>query len=168
MSNATDNTEQPPATTQNGENASPDENLRPADSEKKKALPASTDLNASNVNSGRAGVTEVVEVDGEGENNDQSDSPPSISSSSTIAQTEPYNHQKQQEIARRNIAYWLVGIVALIVIMSFVYLWVLPLNVNTRRYVDNLILILQIVFTPLITLAGTAIGYYFGANTKKE
>lgn len=81
--------------------------------------------------------------------------------------TEPYNHQKQQEIARKNIAYWLVGLVASITIFSFVYLWSLPLEVSsTKEYVANLILILQIIFGPIITLAGTAIGYYFGANSK--
>lgn len=76
---------------------------------------------------------------------------------------EPYNHYKQQEIARKNSAYWLVGLVASITIFPLVYLWSLPLEVSgNKEYVANLILILQIIFGPIITLAETAIGYYFG------
>jgi len=111
---------------------------------------------------------EVVEVDGESSTGRQSETPPSISSSSTIAQTEPYNHQKQQEIARRNIAYWLVGIVTTIILLSFIYIFILPLSADTKKYIENLILFLQIVFGPVITLTATAIGYYFGANSKEK
>ena len=104
----------------------------------------------------------IVEVDGE-EADAKKSAPPAL----VDINTEPYNHQKQQEIARKNIAYWLVGLVASITIFSFVYLWSLPLEVSsTKEYVANLILILQIIFGPIITLAGTAIGYYFGANSK--
>jgi hypothetical protein len=104
----------------------------------------------------------IVEVDGE-EADAKKSAPPAL----VDINTEPYNHQKQQEIARKNIAYWLVGLVASITIFSFVYLWSLPLEVSsTKEYVANLILILQIIFGPIITLAGTAIGYYFGVNSK--
>lgn len=104
-------------------------------------------------------ATEVVEVDGE-EGSGTKNSPPALD---RVA-TEPYNHQKVQEIARKKIAFALVGLVFLIILLSFLYLWVLPLSPNTKKYVENLILILQIIFGPIITLAGTAIGYYFGAN----
>jgi hypothetical protein len=110
---------------------------------------------------------EVVEVDGEVQDGlpaSTSENPPEL----TTVKTEPYNHRKQQEIARRNIAYSLVLIVFCIIIFSFVYLCYLPLSEKTRAYVDNLVLILEVVFGPIITLTGTAIGYYFGANSKKE
>ncbi len=77
-----------------------------------------------------------------------------------------YNHQQQQEIARRNIAYVLICLVTALVLMSFIYLWTLPLNENARKHVDNLMLLMQLVFGPIITLAATAIGYYFGTNSR--
>lgn len=78
----------------------------------------------------------------------------------------PYNHQKQQEIARRNIAYALICLVTALVLMSFIYLWTLPLNESARKHVENLMLFMQLIFGPIITLAATAIGYYFGANSR--
>ncbi|RJG14525.1 hypothetical protein [Massilia cavernae] len=91
-------------------------------------------------------------------------SPPPVSA----IPTRQYNHQKEQEKARRNVAYWLVWIVASIIFLAFAYLWTLPLTRGTREYVDNLVQVLQIVFAPIITLAGTAIGYYFGANASQR
>lgn len=75
--------------------------------------------------------------------------------------------KKEQEKARRNIAYWLVWMVAAIIVIAFGYLWTLPLTRGTREYVDNLVLVLQIVFAPIIALAGT-VGYYFGANASQR
>jgi hypothetical protein len=106
---------------------------------------------------------EVVSIDAEG-NDGVARHPPSMGT----VETEPYNHQKQQEIARRYIAYALVVLIAFLILLSFSYLFALPLNANTKRYVDNLISILQILFGPLITLAATAIGYYFGSNAKES
>lgn len=77
-----------------------------------------------------------------------------------------YNHQKQQEIARRNIAYGLICLVTVLVVMSFIYLWTLPLDEHARKHVENLMLLMQLVFGPIITLAATAIGYYFGTNSR--
>ncbi|MCE3603758.1 hypothetical protein LXA47_09070 [Massilia sp. P8910] len=42
----------------------------------------------------------------------------------------------------------------------------LPLNDGARKHVENLILVLQVAFGPIITLAGTAMGDYFGANSR--
>lgn len=108
------------------------------------------------------GSTRIIEVDGE--DGGQENGTPKLDD----VKTAPYNHEEQQEIARRRIAYSLVGLVLILVLFSCVYLWVLPLTPNTRKYVDNLIVLLQVVFGPIITLAGTAIGYYFGANSAKK
>ncbi|RSZ57776.1 hypothetical protein HF313_27235 [Massilia atriviolacea] len=69
-------------------------------------------------------------------------------------------------MARRNIAYALICLVTALVLMSFIYLWTLPLNESARKHVENLMLFMQLIFGPIITLAATAIGYYFGANSR--
>lgn len=124
--------------------------------------------NSTAGNSKTAGTDDPVVVDVDGEESVSSPksmaSPPPLSSDSISI--EPYNHQKQQEIARRYIAYALVGMVTLLVILSFWYLFVLPLSPNTNKYVVNLLSLLQVLFGPLVTLTATAIGYYFGANAK--
>lgn len=90
----------------------------------------------------------------------------SLNLNDNLPQTEKYNHIKEQETARRTIAYTLLAMMAVIIIAAFAYLFSLPLSTNTKAYSDNLVLLLQVIFTPMITLTGTAVGYYFGANSQ--
>ncbi|MDI9232315.1 hypothetical protein [Limnohabitans lacus] len=78
----------------------------------------------------------------------------------------PYNHQKKQESARQIIAFALIFILFLIIAFAMIYLWCLPLSEKMPSYIKGLNEILQIVFTPLLTLTSTAVGYYFGSNSK--
>lgn len=136
-----------------------EEKPKPEDSEKSSSSsPSSPEKSTDN----GEGSTKIIEVDGE--DGGQENTTPKLDD----VKTAPYNHEEQQEIARRRIAYSLVGLVLILVLFSCIYLWVLPLTPNTRKYVDNLIVLLQVVFGPIITLAGTAIGYYFGANSGKK
>ncbi len=78
----------------------------------------------------------------------------------------PYNHQENQESARQKIAFTLIFIILLVILFAMFYLWSLPLSEKMSSHVKNLAEILQIIFTPLLTLTSTAVGYYFGSNSK--
>ena len=67
---------------------------------------------------------EIISVDGEKEE-DRSKQPPSLLKEGGAPATEPYNHLKQQEIARKKIAYSLVAILAGTTLLSFFYLFLL-------------------------------------------
>lgn len=89
--------------------------------------------------------------------------PPAETLTRTIF-AEPYDPDKVRDHARRAIAYWLLAILSGIVVMSFVvFAWALNPYDSQGNY-ERLVGLLQILFGPIITLVGSATGFYFGAQ----
>lgn len=69
---------------------------------------------------------------------------------------EPFNLTKEQERVRGRIAEGLLMMLGILLLFAFVTLWVYG---GTFADLEKL---MTIIFAPLITLVGTATGYYFG------
>jgi hypothetical protein len=82
---------------------------------------------------------------------------------------EPYNEAKDQNQARRTIAYWLLGIMSLVVVLAFILLFTIlaASTTSTSNRVEHLITLMNVLFGPIITLVGSATGFYFGAQSAK-
>jgi hypothetical protein len=78
----------------------------------------------------------------------------------------PYNPDKARDSARRFIAFSLLGLLAGTVLLSFIALsWSLGSKVDAETNFDHLIGLLTVIFGPIVTLVGSATGFYFGAQT---
>ncbi len=75
---------------------------------------------------------------------------------------EPFNLTKAQEKVRGRIAQWLVALLAAVVLFAFMTLWLFD------NRVADLEKLLTIIFAPVITLVGTATGYYFGGKNSQD
>ena len=72
---------------------------------------------------------------------------------------EPFNLTKEQEKVRGRIAEGLLMMLGVIVLFAFLTLWAYGATFS------DLEKLMTIVFGPVITLVGTATGYYFGNKT---
>jgi hypothetical protein len=70
----------------------------------------------------------------------------------------PYDPHPVREKMRAAIALLLLALLGLVLAGGFITLW---LGYQT----DDLIKLLTLVFTPLVTLVGTSIGFYYGGKT---
>ena len=70
-----------------------------------------------------------------------------------------YDSRPQEDAARRNIAYILLAILAAICVATF---WFIFAKFDK---VEDLVSVLQIIFSPIIALVAAATGFYYG--TKK-
>lgn len=75
-----------------------------------------------------------------------------------------YDPAEHRERARQRLAETLVGILALIVLFSFLTLWWSTVSVKSSDLKD----LLSILLAPIATLAGSAIGFYFGGKGTDE
>lgn len=75
---------------------------------------------------------------------------------------EPFNLTREQEKVRGRIAEALLMLLAVIVLFAFLTLWI-----YSTTFVD-LEKLMTIIFAPVITLVGTATGYYFGNKTSQS
>lgn len=75
---------------------------------------------------------------------------------------EPFNLTREQEKVRGRIAEGLLMLLAVIVLFAFLTLWI-----YSTTFVD-LEKLMTIIFAPVITLVGTATGYYFGNKTSQS
>lgn len=68
--------------------------------------------------------------------------------------------------ARITIAYWLLAILTGIIVLSFaLLLWALESgNGSTQSNFEHIAALLNILFGPVATLVGSAVGFYFGAQ----
>lgn len=95
---------------------------------------------------------------------------PSISlgsPSTTPTPIEPsdYNPVQAQDAARKNIAYALLGITALIILGAFILAtYALGRNQPIGENLKTVLALLNVVFGPIVALLGSATGFYFGAN----
>jgi hypothetical protein len=71
----------------------------------------------------------------------------------------PYDARPQEDSARRYIAYTLVGL------LGFVVAWALLTVTFWCGKSDEVVKILQIVLTPIITLVSAATGFYYGSKS---
>ncbi|AXA89815.1 hypothetical protein [Massilia sp. YMA4] len=71
-----------------------------------------------------------------------------------------YDPGRYQDATRSYIAYWLLGLLTILVIGGFSLLFVVPGGATF----DNLKSILELVFGPIIALVSAATGFYFGAQ----
>lgn len=81
-----------------------------------------------------------------------------------------YNRDEQLDNARKRIAYSLLAILAgVIVLIVFVPLVWFLVNRNTDTELAELVIqLVNIVFGPVVTLVGSATGFYFGAQAAKS
>lgn len=61
----------------------------------------------------------------------------------------------ERERTRRDLAFWLLVVLAASVLFGFVTLWI------DRDLLEGV----SVLLGPLFGLAGTAVGFYFGGNT---
>jgi len=71
----------------------------------------------------------------------------------------PYDARPQEDTARRAIAY------ALVALLAFVVAWALLSATFCSNKSDDVVKILQIVLTPIITLVSAATGFYYGSKS---
>lgn len=76
---------------------------------------------------------------------------------------EKYDPRPQEDTARRVIAYVLLGMLAGVLLFSFVSLIIAQVKSN-KEDVDSLIKVLQIILSPLIALVSAATGFYYGSK----
>lgn len=74
-------------------------------------------------------------------------------------QAAPYNPAKHRENMRGWLAVVLVGVVALVIVFAGCALW------HGKIEIAELQAFLQIIFTPLIALVGSVIGFYYGGKS---
>jgi hypothetical protein len=98
----------------------------------------------------------------------------------TVPTEKPYNGKKAADDARRNIAYALLALLIVVVIIALTAVMIVngsTLDVvnntasdiqanDAKADADRLVAILNVVFGPVVTLLGTATGFYFGSQTK--
>jgi hypothetical protein len=76
-----------------------------------------------------------------------------------------YNPVQAQDTARKNIAYALLGITALIIFGAFILAsYALGANQPISENLKTVLALLNVVFGPIVALLGSATGFYFGAN----
>ena len=75
----------------------------------------------------------------------------------------PYDSRPQEDTARRVIAYVLLGMLAGVLLFSFVSLIIAQVK-SDKEDVNSLIKVLQIVLSPLIALVSAATGFYYGSK----
>lgn len=85
---------------------------------------------------------------------DYSDEPPVDSRRLSVPETVPYDPEPRRETVRLILAGALVALVVIEVLAGFI-----ALMVGTS--IDDLRVLLQIVFSPSVALAASATGFYF-------
>ncbi len=78
---------------------------------------------------------------------------------------QPYDQERARDKARENIAYALIAILAGSILATLVLCAWLVGPYDADGNADRLVRVLNIVFGPIITLVGSATGFYFGAQT---
>lgn len=88
---------------------------------------------------------------------------------SSITQ-EPYNPDKANDDARRLIAISLIVLLAAVILLTFwALLWALAAGkADTKTNYEHIAGILNILFGPIVTLVGSATGFYFGAQNRQS
>jgi len=89
--------------------------------------------------------------------------------SATLPETVIQKPEDPTDKARKHIAYWLLGILTGIVVVSFaLLLWALGSgHDNTENNFKHINGLLNIIYGPVVTLVGSAVGFYFGAQSAK-
>ena len=88
-----------------------------------------------------------------------------------------YDKEKAADDARRTIAFWLLALLILTVIAAMIAVSIVnsqPLDSGTANIqasdakadAERLVTVLNIVFGPVVTLLGTATGFYFGQQAR--
>lgn len=76
--------------------------------------------------------------------------------------------EKKKEETRGNIARYLVLTVAVLSTLPVLIVGLSPLYGDPNREIENLVKVLQVVYSPIIALLGSALGYYFGSSSKEK
>lgn len=70
-----------------------------------------------------------------------------------------------QDNARQTITLWLIGLFSVLIVMSFVALFIVGLKSQegfNEKFFQHLKTLLDVLLGPVITLLSSAIGFYFG------
>jgi hypothetical protein len=81
----------------------------------------------------------------------------------------PFDIVEAREKTRGRVAGWLVSILACVILAAFVTIVFTLLCTDcdkeyTDRVADLVMKLMTLIFTPLVALVGSAIGFYFGAD----
>jgi hypothetical protein len=79
---------------------------------------------------------------------------------------EPEEKVTHDDVSRRWIANWLLGLLTLLIIGAFVGFYRL-FSEPTKPTFEQFKTLVELILTPLITLVSAATGFYFGSATKK-
>ena len=76
--------------------------------------------------------------------------------------TIPYDPEPGRDKVRGYLAMWLLALLSVILLFSFCFFWRNPTDIASLKT------LLDVLFAPIITLVGTATGYYFGAAANRS
>jgi hypothetical protein len=79
---------------------------------------------------------------------------------------EPVEKVTHDDVSRRWIAYWLLGLLTLLILGAFAGFYKLFCE-PTKPTFEQFKTLVELILTPLITLVSAATGFYFGSATKK-
>jgi hypothetical protein len=71
-----------------------------------------------------------------------------------------YDSRPQEDQARRNIAYALIGLLWFLCVASFVTTWF------TKPSIEDVLKVVQILISPVIALVSAATGFYYATKTR--
>ena len=78
---------------------------------------------------------------------------------------EPFDSERHRDTTRSWIAYWLLGLLTLVVVFSFGSLIVFS---DGKVTFDNLKSLLELVMGPIVALVSAATGFYFGSQQSND
>lgn len=81
---------------------------------------------------------------------------------SYVQKAPKYDPQERLDTVRAQLAFSLVGLLALIILGAFALVFTAD---TTKLAFADLRMLVELLVTPLITLAGAATGFYFGAHS---
>jgi hypothetical protein len=72
-----------------------------------------------------------------------------------------YDPEQSRDKARALITYWLLGLLTMLFVATFITYWLMP----DKSDFANLKSLLEVLISPLIVLVSAATGFYFGAHS---
>jgi polyferredoxin len=80
-----------------------------------------------------------------------------------VLSEKPYNEREFRDQARKRITYWMLALLSVLFVGSFVSLWFL----SAAPTFDQVKTVIELLLGPLVALVSAATGFYFGAQTSR-
>jgi hypothetical protein len=78
----------------------------------------------------------------------------------SVVNSEEYDSRPQEDSARRRIAYYLLTMLAGVILWAALFTWINPEELDAVKG------LLELVLGPLVALVSAATGFYFGSKSK--